>query len=154
VATRAGLTCVTRGRRSTVLSVAASLVVAASLSGALFAQAASARTTAAKNTPVKVVKQEMRSGFGEILTNKESHALYIDTMPPCTGGCLTVWPPLLMPKGKTKPAGARGLGTTSFGSGRLQVTYHKRPLYTFYQDDKKSVNGNGVSGFDVATVAS
>jgi len=97
------------------------------------------------------VKEETRAGFGLILTTTKNKSLYTDTTPPCTGSCLAVWPPLLMPKGKTMPAGAPGLGTVAFGT-RLQVTYNGMPLYTFTSDHGKSVNGNGVNGFAVAEV--
>jgi hypothetical protein len=36
--------------------------------------------------------------------------------------------------------------------GRLQVTYNSKPLYTFYTDNAKSVNGQNVDGFVVAQV--
>jgi len=137
----------TRGRR-TILAVA---VVAALGAGSFLSPAASAAT---KDQPVTVVKEVVRGSYGEILTNKKGRTLYIDTSPPCTQGCLIAWPPLLMPKGKTDPAGAPDLGTTPFGSDRLQVTYNGQPLYTYWKDKKKSVKGNGNGGFYVATVSS
>ena len=116
--------------------------------------AVSARTAGAKNPSVTLVKEQVRGSYGEILTNRKGRTLYIDTSPPCTGGCLIAWPPLLMPKGKTTPAGAPDLGTVPYGSDRLQVTYNGQPLYTYWKDKKKSVNGNGNGGFYVATVTS
>ena len=69
-----------------------------------------------KPKPTVVVAETTRPPFGEILTNKKSRTLYVLTAGnTCTGGCLKIWPPLLMPKGKTMPAGATGLGTTAFG---------------------------------------
>jgi predicted lipoprotein with Yx(FWY)xxD motif len=141
----------TRGRRAI-----AALIIVAALGGGLFLTSAASAQTGRANKPVKVVKEVMRSTYGSILVNNKSHALYVDTnSTPCAEvqGCLTIWPPLLMPKGKTMPAGASGLGTTPFGSGQLQVTYNSEPLYTFYQDNKKSVNGENVGGFVVAQVA-
>jgi predicted lipoprotein with Yx(FWY)xxD motif len=105
--------------------------------------------------PTVVVAETTRAPFGEILTNKKSKTLYVLTAGnTCTGGCLKVWPPLLMPKGKTMPAGATGLGTTAFGAKRLQVTYNSNALYTFKGDSGKSANGNGEAGFVVAQVSS
>jgi predicted lipoprotein with Yx(FWY)xxD motif len=131
------------------------LALVVSVGGAtLLSSAATASAAATKDKTVTVVKEEVRGSFGEILTNKKSHALYIDTSPPCTGGCIVSWPPLLMPKGTTVPAGAPDLGTTPFGSDRLQVTYKGQPLYTYWRDTKKSVLGNGCGGFYVATVSS
>jgi predicted lipoprotein with Yx(FWY)xxD motif len=73
----------------------------------------------------------------------------------CTGGCLGVWPPLLMAKGKTTPTGVSGLSTvkvTINGSHDLQVAYKGKRLYRFISDSGSSVTGNGVGGFKVATV--
>jgi predicted lipoprotein with Yx(FWY)xxD motif len=137
-----------RGRR-VVAATAGAMVV-----GGLFVPAvASAHAGGATKAPkaTKVVKEEMRSPYGEILTNLKSHALYIQTSGTCTGSCLTIWPPLLMPKHKTMPAGASGLGTVSTSAG-LQVTYNSEPLYTFYTDTKKSVSGENQGGFVVAQV--
>jgi predicted lipoprotein with Yx(FWY)xxD motif len=117
---------------------------------------AAARVVASKTPkPTVVVKETSRPPFGEILTNKKSRTLYVlmagDT---CTGSCLKIWPPLLMPKGKTMPAGATGLGTVAFGAKRLQVTYNGSALYTFKGDSGTSANGNGTAGFVVAQVSS
>ena len=63
-----------------------------------------------------------RDGPGHVRRDPDHHqhhTLYIESSGTCTGGCLTIWPPLLMPKGKTKPAGvASGLGTTALGTRR------------------------------------
>ena len=133
--------------------VAAALTVAGLVGGSFFASAASAQVGRTKSSkPTKVVKEVMRSPYGEILTNLKKHALYVETSGTCTGSCLVIWPPLLMPKGKTVPAGAAGLGTVSTSSG-LQVTYNSMPLYTFYTDTNKTVKGNDDGGFVVAQVA-
>jgi predicted lipoprotein with Yx(FWY)xxD motif len=105
-----------------------------------------------------VVKAVMNASFGTILeTKKGALPLYTFDMGTCTpaNSCsTTIWPPLLMPKGKTMPGGVpTGLGTQPFGTGRLQVTYNGSPLYTFYMDHKNTVNGNGLGGFSVATVS-
>ncbi len=111
---------------------------------------ATAGVAQAGTTTAKVAKFSMRKGFGKILvTMKQGATLYVSTAGPCTGSCLTVWPPLLMPKGTTMPTGVAGLGTTPFGSGQLQVTFDSMPLYTFQNDTGHSVTGNGVAGFMV-----
>lgn len=87
--------------------------------------------------PTKVmVKIKFVNGFGTILESKKGLALYVDTTPPCTGSCLALWPPLLMPPKKTVPLGAANLGTTPFGTS-LQVTYKGMPVYTFYADTRR-----------------
>jgi predicted lipoprotein with Yx(FWY)xxD motif len=131
------------------------LALVGSVGGAtLMSSAATASTVAGKDKTVTVVKEEVRGSFGEILTNDKSHALYIDESPPCLDGCIISWPPLLMPKGTTTPAGAPDLGTTPYGSDRLQVTYKGWPLYTYWRDTKRKILGNGCGGFYVATVSS
>ena len=92
------------------------------------------------------------TGFGTILETRHGLPLYLDTAPPCTAGCLAVWPPLLMPGSKTVPTGSSCLATTPFGS-RLQVTYDGRAVYTFITDAKhRPPTGNGVQSFAVVTV--
>jgi predicted lipoprotein with Yx(FWY)xxD motif len=65
----------------------------------------------------------------------------------CTGACLTLWPPLLLPAGQTQPVagtGVTGLGTFTRAEG-IQVTYHGKPLYTWFKDTQPGqVTGQGV----------
>jgi predicted lipoprotein with Yx(FWY)xxD motif len=132
------------------LAVAATVAMAS----LFFATAATAQTQA--KSPV-VVKAATRGSFGSILVNASGGTLYRDSMDKpnkrtCTGSCLTVWPPLVLPKGDTTPQGGKGikdLGTIPLPGGRLQVTYHKEPLYTFASDSGHSVKGNGVGPFEV-----
>ena len=99
-----------------------------------------------------VVQAAMRTGFGKILvTINGGHSLYEHPGGPCGASCRSIWPPLLMPVGKTVPKGASCLATATLGK-RLQVTYHGQRLYTFTGDSGHSVNGNGVAGFVVAKV--
>lgn len=142
-----------RSRR--ILSGLATLTVAASVGGTVVLTAPSASAQAGKKgpKPTTVVKVATRSPYGQILTTDKKFALYVEPGGTCTGSCLTIWPPLLMPKGKTIPAGTTGLGTVSTAAG-LQVTYHSMPLYTFYTDTKKTENGENVGGFVVAQVSS
>jgi predicted lipoprotein with Yx(FWY)xxD motif len=100
-----------------------------------------------------VVKERVRGHFGKILVTVRGAALYYRPHGSCTGQCLTFWPRLVMPAGKTVPKGASCLGTVRFGSHhRLQVTYRKHRLYTFASDTGTSVTGDGVAGFKVAKV--
>jgi hypothetical protein len=97
-----------------------------------------------------VVKIDLREGrFTRVLNNLTNHPLYI-TAAACGSSCQKIWPPLLMPIGKTTPLGAPSLGTAKFGTtGRLQVTYKTHRLYTFVSDRPGTVTGNGVGGFSV-----
>jgi predicted lipoprotein with Yx(FWY)xxD motif len=98
-----------------------------------------------------VVHHATRHPFGSMLTTVRGRSLYILPSGSCSGACLSAWPPLLMPAGKTIPLGNGCLGTAKFGRHhRLQVTYRKKRLYLFSGDSGTSVNGNGVAGFKVA----
>lgn len=127
--------------------------------GAFAASAAPATAgTANSATTAIVVKVATRGTFGKILTNTAGHSLYIHPSGPCNSSvpaCFpSAWPPLLMPKGTTTPAGAKCLTTAKFSTTtRLQVEYMKQRLYTFTSDTATSVNGNGVNGFLVAKVS-
>ncbi len=115
------------------------------------AMSAGAATTHRPSRSAVVVEERTHAPFGKILYTTHHRALYYEKTGSCTGGCLSVWPPLLMPKGKTVPKGASCLATAKFGR-RLQVTYHHHRLYTFIDDSGGSVTGNGVEGFAVARV--
>jgi predicted lipoprotein with Yx(FWY)xxD motif len=147
-----------------ILTAAASLALAgaglsvAAVTSATAASAAPAHPAAAHlatSRSAVVVKEQMRPHFGKILVTVHGAALYYLPSGSCTGQCLSIWPRLVMPAGKTVPKGAHCLGTAKFGSHhRLQVTYRKHRLYTFADDSGTSVTGNGVSGFKVAKVLS
>jgi predicted lipoprotein with Yx(FWY)xxD motif len=146
-------------RRAGVVSWTARAVLAAALVGGSTAAAtgiaASAQAQvrpAIASGSATVVNEARRTGFGKILvTPKVGMSLYYMPTGSCNAGCRSIWPPLLMPKGKTKPLGSICLGTAKLGS-RLQVTFKHRRLYTFTGDSGHSVNGNGVGGFVVAKV--
>lgn len=126
--------------------VSSSSVAAAGVAGTAQAQIRPAAGTA------KVVNAAMRTGFGKILvTVNGGHSLYEHPNGGCSAGCRSIWPPLLMPAGKTIPKGASCLATAKLGKN-LQVTYNGQKLYTFTGDSGHSVNGNGVAGFVVASV--
>jgi predicted lipoprotein with Yx(FWY)xxD motif len=131
----------------------AATAVAAVVGGSFLAPAASARTHAKATKGTKVVKEVNRGTYGKILVTLKKRTLYIQPGGTCTAGCLTIWPPLLMPTGTTMPAGATGLGTVSMSEG-LQVTFNGLPLYTFYTDTKKATGGEDVGSppFFVAQV--
>ena len=67
----------------------------------------------------------------------------------CTGGCLTVWPPVVATGTPTSSSGATGtLGTVSVmfnGASVTEVTYNGWPLHTFASDTAAGqTGGNGV----------
>jgi predicted lipoprotein with Yx(FWY)xxD motif len=113
---------------------------------------ASASATASKSV-VKVTTNPTlhasilvtRKGFTLYSLSAETHGRFI-----CTDRvCLSVWTPLLVPRG-TRPAGAAKLTTIKRPDGHLQVTYRGLPLYTFKEDTRPGdVKGNGFK--DVGT---
>jgi predicted lipoprotein with Yx(FWY)xxD motif len=155
-----------RGSRQRIARTAAAVTAAAALAagglGTLSAGAATHPARAAHHTQARpaatrtarMVKIRNRMGIGRMLvTARAGKALYILPHASCTGGCLSVWPRLVLPRGKTIPTGASCLGTKPFGAHhRLQVTYHGRRLYTFVQDMGTAVTGDGVEGFRAARV--
>ncbi len=99
--------------------------------------------------------------YGPVLTGPTGRSLYVrasGTSPvPCTGACLTSWPPLLVPAGGTVSAGehvpAGTLATVVRADDQsTQVTFRGLPLYYFTGDaNPGDVTGFGVDGFLVAT---
>jgi predicted lipoprotein with Yx(FWY)xxD motif len=121
-----------------------------SSSTATTAQPSAASVRANTSAPTVVTVSSAR--FGKVLADAEGMALYTatgdtPTQSGCTGACLKVWPPLLLPAGQTEPTagpGVTGLGTFTRPEG-IQVTYHGKPLYTWFKDTQPGqVTGQGV----------
>ena len=101
-------------------------------------------SAAAASPPVYEVRAIAISGLGRILADGADRTLYLytpDHQGPsvCSVGCLIGWPPLVLPRGVTRPVAGPGidpalLGTDRRPGGTLQVTYDKWPLY-LYQGD-------------------
>jgi predicted lipoprotein with Yx(FWY)xxD motif len=115
----------------------------------LAAGSSSARTTktVAKKAPIESLgKVVLTTTKGRTLytLSVEKHGKFI-----CTGSCLNLWHPLVVPKGVT-PKGPATLGTVMRPDGRTQVTFKGRPLYSFGGDSKKGQD-NGEGFMDVGT---
>jgi predicted lipoprotein with Yx(FWY)xxD motif len=92
-------------------------------------------------------------GPGYVLANRAGYALYVyipdeQGRSRCTYACAEVWPPLLLPRGVGRPTAGKGvdaalLGTTRRENGSLQVTYNRWPLYTYLDDGRGQVTGQG-----------
>jgi predicted lipoprotein with Yx(FWY)xxD motif len=124
---------------------------ALALSGSAFGK--SAHSSAATVVGTK------STAYGTILVTSSGETLYLDASdkpghPACTGGCLSVWPPLKA-DGTLKASGsakASLLGTTKIAHGIVQVTYKGHQLYTFASDSKSNpISGEGISGFYVVS---
>ena len=101
--------------------------------------------------PLYQVRATTINGLGRILADGQGRTLYLyvpDHRGPsvCSPGCLIGWPPLLLPKGVTKPDAGPGIDPallgTARGPGGLQVTYNRWPLY-LWQGDYVPGQANG-----------
>jgi len=143
-------------RPSFLLTFTASALLLAACGGSSGSGAAS--TPAPTPTPVLKTATATVAGQSEtILVGENGMTLYYYTpdkgtrQATCTGQCLALWPPLLMPAGITKPTGEKGvngtLGTVTSPAGGMQVTYNGWPLY-FWTKDKApgDTTGQNVAG--------
>ena len=80
------------------------------------------------------------------LVDAHGFTLY-DTQSTCTGGCLTVWPPVTASQ---TPNATGGASQTAIGLSAGQVTYNGLLLFYFQSDTLPGqVGGNGVNGFAI-----
>ncbi len=103
----------------------------------------------------RVVKEADNATLGKtVLTTTKGRTLYSLSAESngrfvCSGTCLSVWRPLLVPAA-VKPTGPVKLGTIERPDGRTQVTFKGRPLYSFSGDTKAGdASGEGIK--DVGT---
>jgi predicted lipoprotein with Yx(FWY)xxD motif len=102
-----------------------------------------------------VVATASSTKLGPVLVDSAGKTLYTLTNTagapvPCTGQCLTFWPPLVLPAGATTATGAAGVTglATVTTSGGMQVTKDGAPLYRFSADAAAGdTNGEGISSF-------
>lgn len=86
-----------------------------------------------------------------VLTDASGRTLYYHTSDTatsvCSGGCASVWPPLLAPSGSPTGASLPGTLATIKDANGTQVTYQGHPLYRFSSDSAAGqAKGNGVAG--------
>jgi len=119
--------------------------------GAMAVPSSATLVSHAKST--LIVKEASNAKLGKILVTMAGRTLYrytpdTTTTVACTGGCASLWPPLVLPTGATVPTGGTGvtgLGTIKDPSGKLQVTFKGHPLYTYAGDTEPGeTNGQGV----------
>ena len=95
------------------------------------------------------------TGLGKILVDSHGKTLYLfekdtGTKSTCSGGCATIWPPLLASGKPTAGSGAKAslLGTTRRSDGGSQVTYNGHPLYLYEADNSAGdTSGQGVNAY-------
>jgi predicted lipoprotein with Yx(FWY)xxD motif len=139
--------------------IAGSLAVAAILAGGAAAAATgsgqASKTTAVVKTGHALGENVLvtRSGLTLYSLSAEKGGRFICT----NSSCLALWHPLTVAKG-TKPSGAAHLATIRRPGGKMQVTFERKPLYTFVQDKRPGqAKGEGfkdVGTWHVATTSS
>lgn len=124
--------------------------------GAALASLGGATAAMAKGAPVAAINA---SGFGRVLATPSGQALYVfnreaDGTVRCTGACKAAWPVLYAPATGKVPKRLAGFAGT-FGTvrrpddGRLQVTWNRRPVYTYAHEGPRQVRCNNVGGWFV-----
>jgi predicted lipoprotein with Yx(FWY)xxD motif len=123
----------------------ARMTLAASLCAAVLAALAGCGSTAAAGGPPDyAVAVGTISGLGRILVDGDGRTLYMyapdhQGRSTCYQVCARQWPPLLLPRGVSRPVAGRGidaalLGTVTRTGGAVQVTYNRWPLYLYEAD--------------------
>lgn len=115
--------------------------------------ASSSSSSTSSTTPAAsgIVKKAENASLGTILVTADGKTVYTLTKDgaavPCTGGCLSVWPPVTLPSGTDTATGASGLGVVTVSAGK-QVTSNGMPIYTFVQDSAAGdAKGEGLQSF-------
>ncbi len=115
-------------------------------------------STSAKAATTKATVSVASGGAGEHLVGPNQHTLYLfekdqGTTTACTGGCVSIWPPLVAAGTPTGGAGVDAASlATADGIKPNQVTYHGHLLYYFSGDSQPGdMNGTSIpSWFAVA----
>jgi predicted lipoprotein with Yx(FWY)xxD motif len=125
--------------------------IAAGVVGLAGVAGASAATYNSKAAPTISVRS---TAYGKILVDSKGDTLYLwakdkNNKSACSGGCLDVWPFVLISGTPTAGPGvnAKLLGTIKVKGGN-ELTYNKHPLYTYVSDVKPGIiSGEGNTSF-------
>ena len=129
--------------------IAVVLVAAAALTLAVQAVPAARQDT----MKPQLVKTIVDKQLGRVLTTAGKRAIYVWNKEPkgkirCTGACAVAWPPVLVKKGVVVPMRVTGIkgdfGTIRRANGARQLTFNKRPLYTYAHEKPGQVLCNNV----------
>jgi predicted lipoprotein with Yx(FWY)xxD motif len=121
---------------------------------ALAAVAVGSATAAIRPPAIRYVDDQ----FGPVLATPKKQALYYwtaenDYKIHCKGSCAKLWPPLVVRSTAAVPrrvAGIKGtFGTIRRPDGRIQVTYNRRPVYTYVHEGPTEVRCDNVGGWFV-----
>ena len=135
------------------------LAALALMAGVLAGQILAIGASAANPTyPARTMKA---TGFGAVLASSNLQALYFWSKEPkgtirCTGSCMKLWPPLIVPKGATVARTVRGIkgtfGTIRRPDGRRQLTHNGRAVYSYVHEGPRKVLCDNVDGWFVVRV--
>ena len=101
----------------------------------------------------QLVKTIVDKKLGRVLTTAGTRAIYVWNKEPkgkirCTGACAKAWPPVIVKKGVVVPMRVTGIkgdfGTIRRANGVRQLTFNKRPLYTYAHEKPGQVLCNDV----------
>jgi predicted lipoprotein with Yx(FWY)xxD motif len=125
------------------------LAVGALVTGGCGGGDAGEQESASSDVTVSVANVE---GVGDVLVDAEGAALYASEQESngvvrCVGSCAAIWLPLTV---EGAPTGGEeleaDLGVVERDDGTRQVSFDRRPLYTFIEDTAEGVvTGNGLS---------
>src|ERR1043165_9146790 len=124
------------------------------LTAALAALALGSARAATQQPAVRYVDDR----FGPILATPKNQALYYwtaenDFRIHCKGSCARLWPPLVVRSRAAVNAHVAGIkgtfGTIRRPDGRLQLTFNKRPVYTYVHEGPTQVLCDNVNGWFV-----
>lgn len=125
---------------ATTAPVATDTVVAATQPPTAMAASDTPAATAMSSSAASVMVSQ-NATLGSFLVDAKGMTLYLYTndtpgTSTCTGGCASIWPPLLTNGAPVAGQGvdAAMLGTTQRADGTTQVTYNSWPLYYFASD--------------------
>ena len=120
----------------------------------LSAHAVGAATASTRPPAIRYVDDR----FGPILATPKRQALYYwtaenDFRIHCKGSCARLWPPLVVRSSASVPRSVAGIsgtfGTIRRPDGRLQVTFNRRPVYTYVHEGPTQVLCDDVGGWFV-----
>jgi predicted lipoprotein with Yx(FWY)xxD motif len=144
-----------RNRRLRMLLVmpaaaSAAVVVAACSSSGTPSAASTSGSSSGHVAAAAVGLKTAKVGGVTVLTNAQGFTLYsfapdTSTTSKCNGPCAQAWPPV---KSGTASGVKGAFATIKRSDGSAQLTFHRRPLYTFVGDKAPGqAMGNGVNAF-------
>lgn len=137
------------------VAVTTTLLIAGCGSGGGSSNATAAAPAASTSSGGAVVSSSTNSSLGDILVDGSGRTLYMfakDTgsTSTCDGACAAGWPPLTTSGDPNVMGGlsSSDVKTSKRADGKLQVTFHGHPLYTFVGDKAPGdTGGQGVNAF-------